>query len=148
MVNFVDSSVSKGSEETLNEETDIRGEMGHHKEKKEVTWDNPTNRTMYQWSVISSNKKGPITRSTAWTDSVHPVGRFAFYFLLCRITFNVLFPAPSNIYYNIVCCLLLIHVFGTSLSRYCPKSIFGSNHLTVLGSGNWTRLPCRNTFAG
>ena len=26
----------------LNEETDIRAEMGHRKEQKEVIWDNPT----------------------------------------------------------------------------------------------------------
>ncbi len=31
----------------LNEETDIRVEIGHLKEQKEVTWDDPTNRTIY-----------------------------------------------------------------------------------------------------
>ena len=41
--------------------------MGLRKEQKEVIWDNPTNRTIYQWSVTSNNKKGPIIRSTAWT---------------------------------------------------------------------------------
>ncbi len=54
----------------LNEEADIRAEMGRLKEQKEVTWDTPTNRTIYQWSVTSSNKGGPITRSTTWTNTV------------------------------------------------------------------------------
>jgi hypothetical protein len=31
----------------LNEETDIRAEMGHRKEQQEVGWNNPTNRTIY-----------------------------------------------------------------------------------------------------
>jgi hypothetical protein len=38
--------------------------MGHRKEQKEVIWDNPTNRIVYQWVV------GPITRSTTWTNTV------------------------------------------------------------------------------
>ena len=42
----------------LNEETDIRVEMGRRKEQKEVGWNNPTNRTVYQWTV------GQHTRST------------------------------------------------------------------------------------
>ena len=44
----------------LNKETDIRSEMGHHKEQKEM-WDNPT---IYQWTI------GPITRSTTWTNTI------------------------------------------------------------------------------
>jgi hypothetical protein len=48
----------------LNEEADIRAEMGRRKEQKEVIWDSPTNRTVYQWTV------GPITRSTTWTNTV------------------------------------------------------------------------------
>ncbi len=48
----------------LNEEADIRAEMGHHKEQKEVGWNNPTNRTIYQWKV------GQHTRSTTWTNTV------------------------------------------------------------------------------
>jgi hypothetical protein len=31
----------------LNEEADIRTEVGHRKEQKEVGWNNPTNRTAY-----------------------------------------------------------------------------------------------------
>jgi ribonuclease HI len=49
---------------TLNEEADIRAEMGRRKEQKEVTWDSPTNRTVYQWTM------GPITRSTTCTNTV------------------------------------------------------------------------------
>jgi hypothetical protein len=48
----------------LNEETDIRAGMGHRKEQKEVGWNNPTNRTVYQWTV------GQHTRSTTWTNTV------------------------------------------------------------------------------
>ncbi len=48
----------------LNEEADIRTEMGRHKEIKEVGWNDPSNRTIYRWKV------GQITRSTAWTKTV------------------------------------------------------------------------------
>ncbi len=37
----------------LNEETDIRAEMGRMKQEKEKTWSTPTNRTIYQWSEVS-----------------------------------------------------------------------------------------------
>jgi hypothetical protein len=39
----------------LNEEADIRTEMGHHKEEKEVGWNNPTNRTIYKKQEKSKN---------------------------------------------------------------------------------------------
>jgi hypothetical protein len=45
----------------LNEETDIRTEMGRHKAIEEVGWNDPTNRTIYRWKV------GQTTRSTVWT---------------------------------------------------------------------------------
>jgi hypothetical protein len=48
----------------LNEEVDIRAEMGRHKEPKEVGWNDPTDRTIYRWKV------GQQTRSTAWTNTV------------------------------------------------------------------------------
>jgi ribonuclease HI len=48
----------------LNEEADIRVEMGRRKEIKEVGWNDPTDRTIYRWKV------GQITRSTAWTNTV------------------------------------------------------------------------------
>jgi hypothetical protein len=38
--------------------------MGHHKERKEVGWNNPTNRTIYRWKV------GQHTRSSTWTNTV------------------------------------------------------------------------------
>ncbi len=56
----------------LNEETDIRTEMGRMKEENETTWNTPTNRTIYQWSETSNNKKGiNITKQKAWTQTVH-----------------------------------------------------------------------------
>jgi hypothetical protein len=48
----------------INEEADIRAEMGRRKEIKEVGWNDPTNRTIYRWKV------GQIIRSTAWTNTV------------------------------------------------------------------------------
>ena len=42
----------------LNEETDIRSEMGHRKEQKEVGWNNPTNRTVYQFTSDWYLRKG------------------------------------------------------------------------------------------
>jgi hypothetical protein len=48
----------------LNEEADIRAEMGRHKEHKEVGWNDPTDRTIYRWKV------GQHTRLTAWTNTV------------------------------------------------------------------------------
>jgi hypothetical protein len=41
-----------------------RAEMGRRKEQKEVGWNNPTNRTVYQWTV------GQHARSTTWTNMV------------------------------------------------------------------------------
>jgi hypothetical protein len=48
----------------LNEETEIRAEMGRRKEIEEVGWNDPNNRTIYQWKV------GQTTRSTSWTNTV------------------------------------------------------------------------------
>ena len=54
----------------LNEETDIRAEMGRRKPDKEKTWDTPTNRTIYQWVETSKNKDGvETTKQTAWRRS-------------------------------------------------------------------------------
>ncbi len=47
----------------LNEETDIRVEMGRMKPDKEKTWSTPTNRTIYQWVEASKNKDGVETTS-------------------------------------------------------------------------------------
>ena len=42
----------------LNEEADIRAEMGRRKEKNEKIWDAQRDRTIYQWSEPSKTKKG------------------------------------------------------------------------------------------
>ena len=55
----------------LNEETDIRAEMGRLKEDKEKTWSTQTDRTIYQWSEPSKTKKGTlITKTSTWTQAV------------------------------------------------------------------------------
>ena len=55
----------------LNEEVDIRAEMGRMKEEQEESWSEPTNRTIYQWSEISKTKTGTLTtKQSAWTQAV------------------------------------------------------------------------------
>ena len=55
----------------LNEETDIRTEIGRRKEEQEKTWSTTTNRTIYQWSETSKTKDGTsTTKQTAWTQAV------------------------------------------------------------------------------
>jgi ribonuclease HI len=55
----------------LNEEEDIRAEMGRMKQEKEKTWNTPTNRTIYQWTEASKNKDGvETTKQTVWTQAV------------------------------------------------------------------------------
>jgi hypothetical protein len=55
----------------LNEETDIRAEMGRMKQEKEKTWSSPTDRTMYQWTEASKTKNDvETTKQTAWTQAV------------------------------------------------------------------------------
>jgi hypothetical protein len=55
----------------LNEDADIRAEMGRRKEEQERTWSTPTNRTIYQWSEASKTKNGISTnKQTAWTQAV------------------------------------------------------------------------------
>ena len=52
----------------LNEETDIRAEVGHMKPEQEKTWSTLTNRTIYQWSEVSKSKNGVhTTKQRAWT---------------------------------------------------------------------------------
>jgi hypothetical protein len=38
----------------LNEETDIRGELGRFKEYKETIWNDSSDRTVYQWATTST----------------------------------------------------------------------------------------------
>ncbi len=55
----------------LNEEADIRSEMGRMKEEQQKTWSEPTNRTIYRWSETSKTKTGTLTtKQTAWTPAV------------------------------------------------------------------------------
>ena len=55
----------------LNEEADIRAELGRMKQEKEKTWSTPPNRTIYQWSETSKTKGGVDTiKQTAWTQAV------------------------------------------------------------------------------
>ena len=55
----------------LNEEADIRAEMGRMKPEQENTWGEPTNRTIYQWSETSKTKNGvPTIRQSTWTNAV------------------------------------------------------------------------------
>jgi hypothetical protein len=55
----------------LNEEVDIRAEMGRMKQEKEKTWSTPTNRTIYQWTESSKNKDDVETiKQTTWTQAV------------------------------------------------------------------------------
>ena len=55
----------------LNEETDIRAEMGRMKQEQEKTWSTLTNRSIYQWSEVSKTKNGVnTTKQTAWTQAV------------------------------------------------------------------------------
>jgi hypothetical protein len=55
----------------LNEEVDIRVEMGRMKEEQEKTWTEPTNRTIYLWSEVSKIKTGTLTtKQSAWTHAV------------------------------------------------------------------------------
>jgi hypothetical protein len=56
----------------LNEETDIRAEMGRMNEEQEKTWSTPTNRTIYQWSKVSKTKDGTSTKKqTVSTQVAH-----------------------------------------------------------------------------
>jgi ribonuclease HI len=55
----------------LNEEADIRAEMGRMKQEQEKTWSTPTSRTIYQWSETSKNKSVVnTTKQTGWTQTV------------------------------------------------------------------------------
>jgi ribonuclease HI len=55
----------------LNEEADIRAEMGRRKSDKEKTWDTPTSRTIYQWAEASKKQR---RKRDHQTDSMDPGG--------------------------------------------------------------------------
>jgi hypothetical protein len=52
----------------LNEEADIRSELGRRKEYKERIWDNLSGRTVYQWSAKQGTTK--VLKTSVWTDTV------------------------------------------------------------------------------
>ncbi len=55
----------------LNEEVDIRAEMGRRKKEEERTWSVTTMRDIYQWSETSKTKNGKLTtKQIAWTQAV------------------------------------------------------------------------------
>ena len=47
----------------LNEEADIRAELGRLKEHKETIWNDSTDRTMYQWPVTSTKHEGTTLKA-------------------------------------------------------------------------------------
>ena len=55
----------------LNEEVDIRAELGRLKEYKVTIWNDSSDRTVYQWPVTSS-KHGWVTvlKTSVWTNTV------------------------------------------------------------------------------
>ena len=52
----------------LNEEADIRDELGRRKEYKETIWDDLSGRTVYQWSAKQGTTK--VLKTSVWTDTV------------------------------------------------------------------------------
>ena len=41
----------------LNKEADIRAEMGRLEDLDEITWDDPTERTVYKWTEMSISRR-------------------------------------------------------------------------------------------
>jgi hypothetical protein len=54
----------------LNEEEDIRAEMGRLKDHDEITWDNPTDRTVYKWTEMSNSRRCEHNQNIVWTSTV------------------------------------------------------------------------------
>jgi hypothetical protein len=52
----------------LNEEADIRAELGRRKAYKETIWDDLSDRTVYQWPVKQGKTK--VLKTSVWTDTV------------------------------------------------------------------------------
>ena len=52
----------------MNEEADIRAELGRRKEYKETIWDDLSGRTVYQWPVKKGTTK--VLKTSVWTDTV------------------------------------------------------------------------------
>ncbi len=49
----------------LNEEADIRAELGRRKEYKETIWDDLSGRTVYQWPAKQGTTK--VLKTSVWT---------------------------------------------------------------------------------
>ncbi len=55
----------------LNEEADIRAEMGRLKEYKEAIWNDSSDRTVYEWSVTSTKHGGAtVLKTSVWSNTV------------------------------------------------------------------------------
>ena len=52
----------------LNEEADIRAELGRRKAYKETIWDDLSDRTVYQWPIKQGKTK--VLKTSVWTDTV------------------------------------------------------------------------------
>jgi hypothetical protein len=56
----------------LNEEADIRAELGRRKAYKETIWDDLSGGPVYQWSVKQGETK--VLKTSVWTDTVRTMG--------------------------------------------------------------------------
>ena len=55
----------------MNEEGDIRSEMGRLKEYKETIWNDSSDRTVYEWPVTSTKHGGAtVLKTSVWTNTV------------------------------------------------------------------------------
>jgi hypothetical protein len=55
----------------LNEESDIRTELGRLKEYKETIWNDSSDRTAYEWPVTSTKHGGTtVLKISVWTNTV------------------------------------------------------------------------------
>ena len=55
----------------LNEEADIRAELGRLKEYKERIWNDSSDRTVYEWPVTSTKHGGEtVLKTSVWSNTV------------------------------------------------------------------------------
>ena len=54
----------------LNEEADIRTEMGRLKEYKETIWNDSSDRTVYEWPVTTKHGGATVFKTSVWTNTV------------------------------------------------------------------------------
>ncbi len=56
----------------MNEETDIRAEIGRLKEYKETIWNDSSDKTVYQWLTTSTKHRGvTVLKTSIWTNTVN-----------------------------------------------------------------------------